>query len=170
VCVQGMHQRGAFQNNANPRVAMAVNPPLMTLGQAKPPLQIEVVLDLHKHAFAHEQAGEKADHHLGHLFVNRVPGLLESLDQSLELRPPIVAGPYPRFEGRGDFLDVLGVLADRLLLDAYFVSATVDAGGESAELLLCESPFFASRFRWSDARTSSSASAICKPGGWSGPP
>ena len=51
--------------------------------------------------------------------MNRVPGLLESLDQSLKLRPPLVAGPYPRFEGRGDFLDVLDVFTDRFLFLAY---------------------------------------------------
>ena len=39
-----------------------------------------------------------------------------------------------------------------------------------AELLLREPPFFASKFRWSDSWTSSSASAIRKPGGCSGPP
>ena len=115
VRVQGMHQRRAFQNDANPRVAMAVDPPLVTLGQAKPPLQIEIVLDLLKLALAHEQAGEKADHHLGHLLVNRVPGLLESIDQLLELLLPLRAAPRSRFEGRGDFLDVLDVAADRLL-------------------------------------------------------
>src|SRR4051794_12959934 len=149
---------------------MAVNPPLMTLGQAKPSFQIKVILDLFKQAFAHEQAGEKTDHHLGHLLVNRVPGVLESIDQFLELRLPIGTVTYPRFEGRGDFLDVLDVVADRLLFVAHFVPAAVDAAGESAELLLCESPVFAPRFRWIDARTSSSASAIRKPGGWSGPP
>lgn len=153
VCVQCMHSRWSFQNKANPRVAMTVNPPLMTLGQAKPPLQIEIVLDLFKQAFADEQAGKKADHHLSHLLVNRVPGVPESSDQSLELRLPIGACPCPRFEGLGDFLDVLDVVADQLLLLAHLVPAAVDAAGESAELLLCESPFFASRFRWIDART-----------------
>ena len=41
-----MHQRRPFLNDPNPRVAVTVNPPLVTLGQAEPPLQIEIVLDL----------------------------------------------------------------------------------------------------------------------------
>ena len=128
-------------------MAMSVNPPLMTLGQAKPSFQIQIVLDLFKQAFAHEQAGEKTDHHLGHLLVNRVPGLLEPLDQFLEPFLPLGAAPFACFEGRGDVLDVLGVVADRLLFGAHFVPAAVDAAGESAELLLGESPFFAPKFR-----------------------
>ena len=48
VCVQSMHQRWSLQNDANARVAMTVDPPLMTLRQAKPALQIEDVRDLLK--------------------------------------------------------------------------------------------------------------------------
>ena len=55
-----------------------------------------------------------------------------------------------------------------LLLD--FVQARLDASGQAAELLLREPPFFASKFRWIDSRTSFNASAIRKPGGCSGPP
>jgi hypothetical protein len=45
VGVQGMHQRRSVQNQAYPRVAMTVNPPLVTLGQAKPALQLEMIPD-----------------------------------------------------------------------------------------------------------------------------
>jgi len=41
---------------------MAVDPPLMTLGQPKPSFKIEIVLDLFKLAFADEKAGEEANH------------------------------------------------------------------------------------------------------------
>src|SRR5947209_7140938 len=86
VCVQSMHQRWSLQNEANPRVAMTVDPPLVTLGQAKPPLEIEVVLDLFRRALADEKAREKAHHHRGHLVVNRVYCTLEAIDQRFELR------------------------------------------------------------------------------------
>jgi hypothetical protein len=170
VCVQSMHRRRSLQNDANPRVAMTVDAPLMTLGQAKPPLEIEVVLDLFKLALADEKAGEKARHHRGHLVVNRVFCTLESINQLFELLLPSGAGLVPRFEGGGNFLDVLDVFSDRLLLVPDVVQPSVDAIGQSAELLFCEPPFFSSKFRWIDARTSSSESAICRPGGWSGPP
>ena len=136
VGVESRHQRGSFENDANPRVAMTVDPPLVTLGQAKPALQIEVVPDLFKLALAHEKTGEKARHHLDHLTVNRILRTLEAIDQSFKRLPPILAGPLSRFESRGDFLDVLDVFSDRRLFVSNFVEAPVNAVGQSAELLL----------------------------------
>ncbi len=136
VGVESRHQRGSFENEANPRVAMTVDPPLVTLGQAKPALQIEVVPDLFKLALAHEKTGEKARHHLDHLTVNRILRTLESIDQSFERLLPILAGPLSRSERRGDFLDVLDVFSDRRLFVSNFVEAPVNAVGQSAELLL----------------------------------
>ena len=43
--VQSMHQRWSFENDSNARVAMTVDSPLVTLRQAKPSLQIEIVSD-----------------------------------------------------------------------------------------------------------------------------
>ena len=76
----------------------------------------------------------------------------------------------PGFEGRGYLLDVLDVFSDFLLFGLDLVQTSVDAVGQEAELLMYESPFFSPKFRWSDARTSSKASAIRRPGGCSGPP
>ena len=75
-----MHPRRPFLNDPDPRVAMTVDPPLVTFGQAKPSLKIKIVLDLPKLALADEQAGEKTDHHLGHMQVNRISSTLESID------------------------------------------------------------------------------------------
>ena len=168
--VQSMHQRGPLQNDTNPRVAVTVDPTLVTLGEAKPALQVEIVADLFKLAFADEQARKKARHHLDHLLMHRLLRVREALDQFLELRLPSRARLPLRFEGRGYLLDVLDVVSQRLLFRADGVQAAVDAVGQSAELLLGEAPFFSSKFRWSDARTSCNASAIRRPGGWSGPP
>ena len=60
VGVQSMHQRRPFLNDPNPRVAMAVDPPLVTLGQAKPTLQIEIVLDFLELALADEKARDES--------------------------------------------------------------------------------------------------------------
>ena len=62
VGVQGEHQRRSVQDQANPRVAMTVDPPLVTLGQAKPPLQIEIIPDRFILLLADEQAGVGALH------------------------------------------------------------------------------------------------------------
>jgi hypothetical protein len=104
------------------------------------------------------------------MLVNRVFLTLESIDQFIELRLPFRASLLSRLEGRGDLLDVLDVFSDGCLFDPNSVQTSVDAVGESAELLFREPPFFSSRFRWIDSRTSSNASAILKPGGWRGPP
>jgi hypothetical protein len=80
VGVQGMDQRRAFHHEADPRVAMAVDPPLVTLRQAEPTLQLQVVADLLVSPLADEQTGQKACHHHGHLSVNRVIGLPEAID------------------------------------------------------------------------------------------
>ena len=102
--------------------------------------------------------------------MNRILRTRESIDQFLERLLPLGAGPLSRFEGCCDFLDLLDVLSDRRVLVAYFFESTVDAAGQSDELLFCEPPFCSSTFRSIDSRTSLNASAIRKPGGWSGPP
>ena len=80
VRVQSMYQRRSFENDANPRVTMTMDSPLMALGQTKPSLQIEIVPDLLKFALADEKAGEKAHHYLGYTLINRVFLTLESID------------------------------------------------------------------------------------------
>ena len=62
------------------------------------------------------------------------------------------------------------MLSDRLLLVSDAFEAPVNAAGKSAELLFRDPPFRSPTFRWIDSRTSPKASAIRKPGGWSGPP
>jgi hypothetical protein len=56
------------------------------------------------------------------------------------------------------------------LLSSDVVQSPVDAVGQPSELGGCESPFFSSKLRWIESRTSLKASAICSPGGCSGPP
>ncbi len=149
---------------------MAVNSSLVAFGQAKPSLEIEIVLDLFELSRAHEKAGQEADHQRGHVLANRIPIPLESVDQRFELRLEIPAAPAFRVECRGHLVHVFDVLSDWLLLGSDVLESPVNAAGQSAELLLCEPPFFASKFRWIDSRTSSKASAVRSPGGWGGPP
>ena len=117
-----------------------------------------------------KKAGQEADHQPGHVLANGLLIPLESIAQLLELLLAILATLPPRFEGRGYLLDVLDVFSDRLLLGLDMLQSPVDAAGQPAELLFCEPPFFASKFRWIDSPTSFKAAAICRPGGWSGPP
>ena len=85
MCVQGVDQGGPLLNNPNARVAMAVNPPLVALGQAKPPFQIEIVSDLGELGSADEQASQEAQHDRGEVLANLVLLLPEATGQRLKL-------------------------------------------------------------------------------------
>jgi hypothetical protein len=119
-------------DDSNPRVAVTVNPPLVAFGQAKPSLEVEIVLDLFKLALADEKPGQEADHQRGHVLANRTPSPLESIDQLFEFLFAIRATPPCRFEGRGYLLDVLDVLSDWLLLGLDMLQSPVDAVGQTA--------------------------------------
>src|SRR5512135_3710962 len=170
VGVQGMHQRRSRHNDPDPRVATTVDPPLGTLRQAQPTLQIKIILDPFILLLADEAAGKEAEHHRRHRVPDRILGLLELVDQRLELLRPLHAIFGPGLEGRSHLRDHLDVFSDYLLLLLDFIEAPLDASGQSAELLLCEPPFVASKFRWIDSWTSLRASAIRTPGGCRGPP
>ena len=81
VCVQSMHQRRPGQNDPNPRVATTVDSPLVALRQAKPTLQIEIILDLFVLVLTDEKTGKEADHHRGHMMADQFLGLLELINQ-----------------------------------------------------------------------------------------
>jgi len=127
--VQGMHQRRALLDDPDPRVATAVDPPLVALRQAKPTLQVQIIPDPFLLVLADEQAGKEADHHRGHVVTDRILGLLESVDPPLELLLAIRAIYGPGFEGRGHRRDDLHVSSDYLLLLLDFVQAALDASG-----------------------------------------
>ena len=144
---------------------MTVNPPLVAFGQAKPSLKIEIVHDLLELSRAHKKTSQEAGHQRGHVLANGILIALESIDQLLKLPLAMLATLSSGFEGCGYLLDVLDVFSDRLLLGLDVVQSPVDAVGQTAQLLFCEAPFLASKFRWIDSRTSSKASAIRRPGG-----
>ena len=170
VGIEGVDYRRAFENQADPGVAMTVNPPLVTLGQAKPSLQIEIIPDRFIRLLADEEPGKEAEHHRGHTVADRILSRLESIDQRLECLLPLGDILRSRLQRRGHLRDHLDVFPDCLLLFFDFVQALLDASGQAAELLLREPPFFAPKFRRSDSWTSLRPSAIFKPAGCSGPP
>ena len=149
---------------------MTVNPPLVTLGQAKPTLQIEIIPDRFILTLADEQAGQEAEHHRRHAVLDRILRRLEAIDQRLEFLLPLGDVLAPGLQRRGHLRDHSHVSSDHLLLLFDFVQTRLDASRQAAELLLREPPFCASRFRWIDSWTSFSASALRNPGGCSGPP
>jgi hypothetical protein len=170
VGVQRVRQCRPFLDNPHTRVAMAVNPTLMPLGQAEPTLEIEIVVDLIESVIARKEASTEAPHQTRHLFVDRIVVAVNASEDCVEVGLTLGRCLCCRVQGRSHLLDRLDVAPDRLLLGFHQVQSLVNAGGQPAQLLLCEPPFFASRFRWIDCRTSSKALAIRNPGGSSGPP
>ena len=170
VGVQSMHQRRSLQDDSYPRVAMTVDAALVTLRNAKPTLQIQIVRERGERGFAHKQARRKAHHHLSHLLVDRRLGALKAILQGLELLLPLRTTCAFRFEGRRHRRNVLHIAAQRFLFGFDGVEAAVDAAGQAVELRFGEAPFFSSKLRWIESRTSLKASAMRKPGGCSGPP
>jgi hypothetical protein len=119
-------------NDPNSSVAVTVNPPLVTLGQAKPALQVEIVVAILEFPLADEKSGEETDHDHDHLLMDGIIGTLESIDQSLELRLALRAAPAAWFEGRRDLLDVLDVASQCLLFGPNLVQAAVNTVGQAA--------------------------------------
>jgi hypothetical protein len=167
--VQGMHPRRSVQNQANPRVAVTVDSPFVTLGHAKPALPIEVVPDRFLLLLADEEAGKDAEHHPGHALADRILGLLELSDHCRELLRTLREILRTGLEGRGHLRNHRDGVSDDLLLVLDFIEAPLDASGPAAELLLREPPLFAPQFRSIDSATAWRASAIRNPGGGRGP-
>ena len=94
-----------------------------------------------------------------------IPLGYKALDQFLELGLTLGAITLFQVQGVCYFLDFLDLFSEHLLLRFHRVQAPVDATGQAVELLLWKPPFFSSKFRWIESRTSPKASAIRKPGG-----
>jgi hypothetical protein len=79
VRVEGQEQRGAFLDEADPGVSVAVNAALVPFGLSKPALQSEIVLR-QVHVFTpNKQPRGKAGHDVAHMLPERIVTLLELL-------------------------------------------------------------------------------------------
>src|SRR5262249_20686473 len=96
--------------------------------------------------------------------------LLQLRLQALKLCLTLRTRSIVRFERGLDRPDILHVGANSFLCGVDGAQPPVDVAGQPPESVGSSPPFFASRLRWSEACTSSKASAIRKPGGCRGPP
>jgi hypothetical protein len=170
VRVQGRQQRRPVLHQPHADVTMTMNPTLVALGQAEPPLQIEIVPRQSRVITPDEQPRCETPHHPGHLLSYPISARVEPLAKGLEGRRTLSLIPVGRIQGRPDRDDILDVLPNRLLGLLHGSQSPIEEPGQSSQERLGAPPVFASRFRWSDWRTSPNASAIRRPGGWSGPP
>ena len=107
VRVEGQEQWGAFLNDANSGVLVAVATALVPFGRFKPALQIEAVLRPVRLFPANKQPRSKAAHDMPHMLLDGLVALLELLLQ--DLKPRLTLGPRAtlRFERRLDRPDIL---------------------------------------------------------------
>jgi hypothetical protein len=170
VGVQGRKQRRAFLHDSHSGVTVSMNPTLMALGLAEPTLQIKVVPRQVRLVTPDEQAWLEAPHHRRHLLPDRVRLGSQAISQRREGDPTLIARTAGRIDSRPDLDDLLNPLSDRDLRLLDRIESPVDEPGQAAQERFASPPFFASRFRPRDCRTSPNASAIRSPGGSSGPP
>jgi hypothetical protein len=170
VRIRGQDQRRPFPHDPHSGMAMAVNPTLMALGLAGPPLPVEIVPRQVPLVTTEEEARSEAPHHPGHLLPDRVAIRLEAIAKGLESGATPVAIATRRIEHGGHLDDLIDVLPDRDLSFLDRAEPPIDVTGQATPERLGTPPSFAPRSRRSDGRTSPNASAIRNPGGWSGPP
>jgi len=115
VCVEGQEQCGAFLDEADPSVPVAVNAALMPFGLSKPTLQLEVVLGHIRLFTPNKEPWRKARHDVAHMLPDRIVTLLELLLHDLKLRLTLGTRTTIGGERHCDSPDVLHVVAKGLL-------------------------------------------------------
>jgi len=107
VRVKGQEQCGAFLDDADSGVAVAVNTALVPFGLSKPALQIEVVLRPIHVLTPNKQPRSKAGHDVTKVLLGQVIALLELLLQDLKRCLTLGTRALVWFERRLDRPDIL---------------------------------------------------------------
>ena len=170
VRVEGQQQRGAFLDETDPGVPVAVHAALVPFGLSAPAFQVEGLLRPLHLLTPDKQPGGKAGHHAAHLLPERIVAGLARLRQALKRRLTLGTRATVQLEGRLDGPDVLHVVAHSRLGVVDCRQPPVDVARYTRQTVMRRPPFFASTVCWSEACTSSKASATRRPGGWRGPP
>lgn len=170
VGVERQHQRWAFQDDSHSRMAVAVDAAFVAFGLPKPPFELQVVVGEIRIVSPHKKAGREAAHDLRHVLTDRMLVLLPCLLKALEGCFSLLGRTRVGIERRGYGVDRFDVSADFFLGRLDLRQPLIDASGQTPQASFGAPPFFASRSRCSEARTSPSASPIRSPGGSSGPP
>ena len=168
--IERRQQRGAFVDEADPSVAVAMNAALVAFRVSKPAFEVEVVLWEVRVVTSYKQAWLKTRQHPPHVLPPRIVTPLELRPQDLKLRVTLVARAPVGIKRGLDCPHVCHLVTYVLLGRLHTRQASINIAGQARELLVGTPPFCVSRFRCSDAQTSPKASAIRKPGGCSGPP
>src|SRR5215210_6944192 len=122
-------------------MTMAVNPTLMALGLAEPPLQVEIVPRQVQVVTPEEEARLETPHHPGHLPPDRVPIRLEAIAKCLESGSTSVAITTRRIERGGHLDDLIDVLPDRDLSILDRAESPIDVTSQATQERLGIPPF-----------------------------
>lgn len=118
VRVECQEKRRPFLNDSNARVAMTVDTPFVSLRQAEPAFQFQVVFSVFE-ITTYEQPRPKAGHDLDHMLAHRIRLGGKCLYQTIEALLPFSRGPVCRRQGMRHDPDVLDMVADMLLHRLY---------------------------------------------------
>jgi hypothetical protein len=77
MCIQYEHKRRPFLDDPDPRMAMAVNSPLVAFGQAEKPFEIEIVSKFTKLVAAGKETNAESSHQPRHMLMNPIGGPFE---------------------------------------------------------------------------------------------
>src|SRR5580704_4133414 len=170
VRVEGDEERRALVDKAYACMGMAVDAALVSLGEPEPPLEVQVVAGEVAATAVDEQPGSEALHHAGHVVVERRGRCPIPEGDLVEVGPAAAGRAEIGVEGAVDEAELDNVACHLVAGRLRVGEPLVDARHELRQLAIAGPPFFGSTQRWSEARTSPSASAIRRPGGSSGPP
>ena len=168
--VQGQHQGGTFLNDADTGMLVSVDASFVAFGLPEPALQIKIILRQTGIVAANKQARLETGHDFAHVLRYRIVVRLKGVAQGLKSAPTFCFGASRETERGLHLSHPVYLLVDFLLAGTHLREPAIDAAGQAFELRVPAPPFFTSRLRCKDVRTSLKASAIRKPGGCSGPP
>jgi hypothetical protein len=115
VRIEGQEQRGAFVDEADPTVLVAVYAALMPFGLSEPAFQVEVILRQVRLLAPDKQPRGKAGHHAAHMLADQIVACLALPLQDLKLLLTLGPRAPVRLERRLDGLDILHIITNGLL-------------------------------------------------------
>ena len=114
VGIQHGQQRRPLLHQPYPRMAAAVDAPLVTIRQPEPPFQLQVVLRQFPRFAPGEETDREGRHHRRHLLAHRVGADLQPPSQPPDA--PLPTRAARKVQGRGDLAGLCHLTSDLLLL------------------------------------------------------
>ena len=126
VRIEGQEQRGAFVDEADPTVLVAVYAALVPFRLSEPAFQVEIILRQVCLLVPDKQPRGKAGQHAAHVLADRIVACLALPLQALKLLLTLGPRAPVRLERRLDGLDILHISTQGLLNIVDCCQAPVD--------------------------------------------